>query len=276
MISRVNGSPCAWHLACKEGRGPTMQQLSWIFASLSLALLLGAGVLLWRTQSAKKRPLPTEWALTARPVFSVEERRVYRQLHEALPHHIILSKLPLVRFCQATDPDRVRYWFELLGSTNVSFAICSLNGNVLAAIDLETERGGSRLSQQIKQAVLAASKVRYVRCAAESLPSLPELQQLVPQSIPVSRGPQTAPAVSEARDHLATTLANKRRERSTPKWADSGFMQDSFFGTDAQGDSASVSSFTPLRSVATVGDLRLRPSEANDLDSEPSPSALRH
>ena len=50
------------------------------------------------------RPLPTDWALTGRPVFSDDERRVYRQLREALPHHIVLSKLPLVRFCQPEGP----------------------------------------------------------------------------------------------------------------------------------------------------------------------------
>ena len=66
-------------------------QVSWILASISLALLAGAGLLwLLHGRSPRKRPLPTEWTVTARPVFSTEERRVYRQLREALPHHILL------------------------------------------------------------------------------------------------------------------------------------------------------------------------------------------
>ena len=87
---------------------PFMQQtLPWILASLSLALLVAAAVLwLLQQRRPRSRPLPTEWTLTARPVFSTDERRVYRQLREALPHHIVLSKLPLVRFCQPTDPQR--------------------------------------------------------------------------------------------------------------------------------------------------------------------------
>ena len=86
-----------------------MQQLlPWILASLSCALMLGAALLsLMHRRRAKPRPLPTEWTLTARPVFSSDERRIYRQLREALPHHIVLSKLPLVRFCQPTDPGSV-------------------------------------------------------------------------------------------------------------------------------------------------------------------------
>ena len=78
-------------------------------------------------------------ACSARPVFSSDERRVYRQLREALPHHIVLSKLPMVRFCQPTDPSEVRFWYELLGSIHVTFAICSANGRVLAAIDMQRE-----------------------------------------------------------------------------------------------------------------------------------------
>jgi hypothetical protein len=245
-----------------------MQQLlPWILASLSLALLLAAGVA-WalRGREAKQKPLPTQWTLTARPVFSAEERRVYRQLREALPHHIVLSKLPLVRFSQPTDPNEVRYWYEVLGAQHVSFAICSANGRVLAAIDLESERGTSRRSLQIKQQVLAACKVRYLRCTATRLPSVPELQLLVPQVGPSARGPHAAPAatgVTEARDHLASTLANRRRERTT-LWADSGYLQDSFFGTDRSMEAGVVSGFGGLSSATggvVVREMNLRPDE---------------
>ena len=123
-----------------------MQTLPWIIALATLALLvfaLAAWALTAR-RPKKPTPLPTEWALAARPVFSTDERRVYRLLREALPHHIVLSKLPLVRFCQPTDPSEVRYWFDLLGTSHVTFAVCSANGRVLAAIDLDTDRGNSR------------------------------------------------------------------------------------------------------------------------------------
>ena len=106
--------------------------LPWIVALVVLLVALIAAVA-WRlTRERKPRviPLPTEWSLAPRPVFSTDERRVYRQLREALPHHIVLSKLPLVRFCQPNDPQEVRFWYELLGSIHVTFAICSANGRV--------------------------------------------------------------------------------------------------------------------------------------------------
>ena len=252
-----------------------LQLLPWILASLSLALLAGALLLSIRHQRAdKKEPLPTQWTVTSRPVFSSDERRVYRQLREALPHHIVLSKLPLVRFCQPTDPDEVRYWFDLLGANHVSFAICSANGRVLACIDLETDRGTSRRSLQIKRAVMSACKVRYLRCTADRLPSVPELQLLVPQIGPATRGPQAPPAVSEARDHLASTLANRRRERTT-LWADSGFLQDSFFGAEGGLEGGIVSGFGSLQGGVSVRELRSRGEVGGVVIESPAPP-LRH
>ena len=255
-----------------------LQQLPWVLASLSVALLLTAGGLwIWRQRTPRNGPLPTEWTLTARPVFTSDERRIYRQLREALPHHIVLSKLPLVRFCQPTDPQEVRFWFELLGSSNVTFAVCSANGRVLAAIDLDSDRGGERSayrrSVQIKQSVLAACRVRYLRCPADHLPSIPELQLLVPHSGAAARGAQPAPTVGRPRDQLSSTTKSRRRERTT-LWQDSGFMQDSFFGIDGSGDLVTTSSFGSLRGMSAretsnVGDEPAGP--ANDRPRPPLP-----
>ncbi len=221
--------------------------LPWILATLSAVLFLGAAVL-WRMNQRKphERALPTEWALSARPVFSTEERRAYRQLREALPHHIVLAKLPLVRFCQPVDPNQVRYWYGLLGGTHVSFAVCSANGRVLAAIDLDNDRSPSRRSSQIKQSVLAACRVRYLRCPADHLPSIPELQLLVPQAAMAARGPQAAAAAYRLNEP-AGAAAGKRREFTT-LWQDSAYLQDSFFNVDSRQEGGMNSSFNPARS----------------------------
>jgi hypothetical protein len=228
------------------------QPLPWIIALATLALCVGLLAWWWsRSRSARPAPLPTEWTLTARPVFSTDERRVYRQLREALPHHIVLSKLPLVRFSQPTDPQQVRFWYELLGAIHVTFAICSANGRVLAAIDLDTDRGNSRRVLQIKQSVLAACRVRYLRCPVDHLPSIPELQLLVPQST-AARGPQAAPSIDSARDSLSNAVAARRRERSA-LWQDSGFFQDSFFGAESRSGSGAASEFGSIGSILRGG-----------------------
>jgi hypothetical protein len=257
-----------------------LQQIPWVLASLSVVLLLAAGGLwIWRQRTPRSRPLPSEWTLTARPVFTSDERRIYRQLREALPHHIVLSKLPLVRFCQPTDPQQVRFWYELLGSSNVTFAVCSANGRVLAAIDLDSDRGGERSayrrSVQIKQSVLAACRVRYLRCPADHLPSIPELQLLVPHSGAAARGPQPAPTGGHGRDSFAGSSKLRRRQRTT-LWQDSGFMQDSFFGMDGQGgDLGSASGFDSLRGL-TVRETADTPGDLGGVTADAPPSPMRH
>jgi len=240
------------------------QNLPWILLSAVLALV-ALGCLWWvlRPLRREPQPLPAEWALTPRPVFSTDERRVYRQLREALPHYIVLSKLPLVRFCQPTDPQEVRYWYDLLGTTHVTFAICSANGRVLAALDLDNERQGSRRALQIKQSVLAVCRVRYLRCAPDQLPSIPELQLLVPQTAAASRGPMAPPALREPRELAASAVAARRRERSA-LWQDSGFFQDSFFGIDSLRDTGPASSFGALPGDAARGRLGAPPEPPDD------------
>lgn len=178
----------------------------WI-AALAVCVLGLAVSLIWalRRPAHAAKGLPAEWSLTARPVFTTDERRVFRLLREALPHHVVLSKLPLVRFCQPTEAKEVRYWFDLLGASHVTFAICSPNGRVLAAIDLEGERGVTPRSLQIKHAVLSACRVRYLRCAMDQLPSIAELQLLVPQGSN-TRGPLPAPAATAGLSRRRTGL----------------------------------------------------------------------
>jgi hypothetical protein len=110
----------------------------------------------------------------------VDERRAYRHLRDAFPEHVILAKLPLIRLCQPVDPREIRYWFELLGSIHVTFAVCTTQGRVLAAIDLDGERPASRRTQQIKQGVLSTCRIRHLRCTLDHLPSAAELQRLLP------------------------------------------------------------------------------------------------
>ena len=213
----------------------------WIIALVFACGFVALALLwVWRRPSQGTKPLPSEWALSARPVFSTDERRVYRLLKEALPHHVILSKLPLVRFCQPTEAKQVRYWFDLLGATHVTFAICSPNGRVLAAVDLDAERHASSRSLQIKQSVLGACRVRYLRCPIDNLPSAAELQLLVPFSSSASRGPQPAPTPNLTPARPSISSKTPRRSSRENLWQDSAVFHDSFFAPDSRYDSVAV------------------------------------
>jgi len=105
---------------------------------------------------------------------------------------------------------------------------------------------------QIKHSVLSACRVRYLRCPVDQLPSVAELQLLVPSSGSPARGPQPAPVpaanLHNARDHLSSTVASRRAER-TALWQDSTVFQDSFFAPDSR-DGFSSSEFAPSRNPA--------------------------
>jgi hypothetical protein len=229
-----------------------IETLPWIgvLAAVSLVAAVAFLVVWLVRRPARVQPLPIEWALSARPVFSTDERRVFKLLRDALPHHVVLSKLPLVRFSQPTDPAQVRYWYDLLGAINVTFAVCSANGRVLAAIDLDTDRSNSRRILQIKQSVLGACRIRYLRCPVDNLPSAAELQLLVPSGTgATARGPQPGIIpprdLDEARDSLASTVANRRAQR-TALWQDSSLFQDSFFAPDSRQDTLGNGEFAGL------------------------------
>ncbi|MCE4537564.1 DUF2726 domain-containing protein [Pelomonas sp. P7] len=216
---------------------PYMPYAIYWIAALAVCVLGLAISLVWalRRPAYANRGLPAEWSLTARPVFTTDERRVFRLLREALPHHVVLSKLPLVRFCQPTEAKEVRYWFDLLGASHVTFAVCSPNGRVLAAIDLEGERGVTPRSLQIKHAVLSACRVRYLRCAVDQLPSVAELQLLVPQgSNP--RGPLPAPPAAASLSRRRSAAMGDEEfgsdwgqfSQPLPLWQDAGGFGDGF------------------------------------------------
>lgn len=246
----------------------------WILALAAIAGIVGLAVLVLRRSgsaaSTKAVDLPTEWPLTQRPIFSPEERALYRQLRTALPHHTILAKLPLVRFCQPEDREELRYWFNLLGPIHVSFVVCAENGRVLAAVDIERpNRPPAKRVSAIKLAVLEACRIRYVRCRSDQLPTATELQLLVPANgeaqgqRPAVPGNVPEAPTRPAPGHAAT--APRPAPQATPgtpgtpaapgaaaaaaggQWYESGFSQDSFFAPETQRDPFDD---TPVRSPA--------------------------
>jgi hypothetical protein len=132
--------------------------------------------------------------------------------------------------------------------------------------------------------------VRYLRCPVDHLPSIPELQLLVPHSVAASRGPQAAPPGygTSSRDSMrrAPAAAPKRSERAA-LWQDSGFFQDSFFAPDnrldvsgGSGDFGSPSSGVSVREIDSPlpeGEPDEGKTDGNDDDRSPRyGSATRH
>jgi hypothetical protein len=219
-----------------------------IFWGIVLCALAG-GILLGRlwqnhaTQAALRR-WPARWNLNARPIFTVHERALYRELRAALPQHVVLAKVSLLRFCQSADASDAKDWYKRLQALHVSVVVCTPNGVVVVAIDIDnpSAKGPSR-SQKLKEGVLEACRVRYVRCAPGQWPQ-PQLLAswaLGPTggaSETRSRNTPLNPLMN-AGDQLARKLKERRAERAS-RWSESSFAQDSFFAFDSRLDGMST------------------------------------
>jgi Protein of unknown function (DUF2726) len=217
-----------------------MPQVPWIAVALGAAALAALLAAAWFVQRRKKNSeILTEWALTTRPLFNPHERLCFRLLRDALPHHVVLAKMPLVRFCRPVDQTQVGYWHDLLGSIYVSFVVCAPNGRVLAALDLDsTHRSPSRRIATIKHEVLQACSIRYVKCRPDQFPSVAELQMLVPHQGIAGRAavPDTVDSVRKVHATLAHTVRALRPGKAAGPWGDSTIGNDSFFAPDSRLD----------------------------------------
>lgn len=213
-----------------------------VLSALAGGILLGGA---WQkyTIKAVRRRWPARWNLNARPLFNVHERALYRELRAALPNHVVLAKVSLLRFCQSADASDARAWYERLQALHVSLAVCTTNGVVISAIDIEQAPGKAiKRSQKLKEAVLEACRVRYVRCMPGQWP---QAQLLAGWALGQSGYAQdttnlTPAQLHDAGDQLARKLKQRRAERAQ-RWAESSFAQDSFFAFDSRFDGASTS-----------------------------------
>jgi hypothetical protein len=197
-------------------------------------LLLGA--VLQRRNRASKREWPRRWRLNARPIFSTDERLLFKELRAALPNHVVLAKLNLLRFCQAADEFEARDWYDRLHTLHVSFTVCTPNGSVVSVIDIDApNKASSARSQRMKEAVLEACRIRYVRCRPGQWPH----QALIASwALGHSPKPGTTPgtlsdSLHDVGDEVSRKLRQRRAERAA-RWAESSFAQDSFFAFDSR------------------------------------------
>jgi hypothetical protein len=217
------------------------------FWGFLLSALAGGSLLgwLWHGQAlrSRRRRWPSRWNLNARPLFNVHERALYRELRATLPTHVILAKVSLLRFCQSGNTEDARTWYDRLQALHVSILVCTPNGVVISAIDIEPNPGKAiKRSQRLKEGVLEACRVRYLRCRPGQWP-----QGALLQAWALGQGPEElAPGqLHDAGDQLARKLKARRAERAA-RWAESSFAQDSFFAFDSRFDGAANSMPAPL------------------------------
>lgn len=149
------------------------------FLFLCVGLLVGAalgvGVYVWflKRQANEKMRLPSKWPLTSRVLMTNEEYEVFKWLTGVFHDHLVMIKLPVLRFTVPVSKDENgggARWQELLGGVYCTLTVCTSNGNVVGCVDVPGKRGMNKNNRQLKESLLSDCRVAYTVVRSAKLP----------------------------------------------------------------------------------------------------------
>ena len=176
--------------------------------SLRMAWLAGAlvaGLLVWwwwrkrRDASAQAAELEDRidtligWPPQATRVLNHPERAAFALLLRALPDYMVLAQVPLSRFLSVPKRHSYADWLRRLGYQCVDFAVCDMNAQVVAVIELQppparaSERSRKRLSRMTRS--LKAAKIPLQVWSEQALPTAESVRELIVPRLPIQAPP---------------------------------------------------------------------------------------
>lgn len=156
-----------------------MNTSTFLYLCLGLAAgaALGVGFYIWwlRREASAKMRLPSKWPLAARALLTNEEQEVFKWLLAAFHDHIVMAKLPVLRFTVPLSKDQNgggARWQELLGGVYCTFTVCTFNGNVVGCVDVPGKRGLNKVNRQLKESLLSDCRIAYTVVRSVKLPEM--------------------------------------------------------------------------------------------------------
>ncbi|MES2363927.1 MAG: DUF2726 domain-containing protein [Pseudomonadota bacterium] len=142
---------------------------------LVLGALLGAGLYAWwlRQKAEASLRLPGKWPLASRVLVTNEEYEVLKWLRATFHDHLVMVKLPVLRFTIPVDKDKNgagKRWQELLGGVYCTFTVCTANGNVVGCVDVPGKRGLGKANRALKESLLSDCRIAYTVVRSAGLP----------------------------------------------------------------------------------------------------------
>ena len=140
------------------------------FLFLCVGLLAGAvlGAVSYRLYQAQqanaKMHLPARWPLTSRVLVTNEEHEVLKWLVGVFHDHLVMVKLPVLRFTVPVSKDENgggARWQELLSGVYCTLTVCTSNGNVVGCVDVPGKRGLNKSNRQLKETLLSDCRIAY-------------------------------------------------------------------------------------------------------------------
>ncbi|MES2413300.1 MAG: DUF2726 domain-containing protein [Pseudomonadota bacterium] len=154
----------------------TLTSLLMTILGLLVGAVAGIGLYAWWLQkkSAESLRLPDKWPLASRVLVTNEEYEVLKWLRTAFNDHMVMIKLPVLRFTMPTNPEQNgggKRWQELLGGVYCTFTICTGNGNVVGCVDVPGKRGLSKSNREVKESLLSDCRIPYTVVRSAALPT---------------------------------------------------------------------------------------------------------
>lgn len=150
----------------------------------------------WLARAArKKRRIPAQWHLQARPLLLGSEQEVWHWLQRAFFDHHVLVKVPVIRFVSPRNEAEGQRSFELLKSVYCTFTVCAADGTVIGCLDVPGPQGLRASNRDLKRKLFDECGIAYAVVRDSNLPSLEDVRAAFLGEIDLSDDEDVSPAV---------------------------------------------------------------------------------
>jgi len=177
----------------------------WTVLIPGLSLLVGGWLGAWlyaawmRRKAGTRLRLPERWPLRVRRLVSGSEKEVWDWLRNSFPGHVVMVKVPVLRFTMLQDASNTQFsasaladtqvesvrWLELLNGVYSTFTLCTVEGKVVGCVDVSGQSTFTQTSHELKENILLDCGIAYLVVSASNLPTVKSMRATFLGEIPV-------------------------------------------------------------------------------------------
>ena len=167
---------------------------------LLIGMMLGALLCAWwlhHKSNARQRP-PAQWPMRARRLLTGNEDKVWRWLGNSFRDHVVLVKIPVLRFTTFLDTEKTSSaatkaetraerarWSELLNGIYTTFTVCTTDGKVVGCVDVSGKPTLTIGNRELKETLLSDCGIVYIVVNESSLPSASNMRTAFLGEMPI-------------------------------------------------------------------------------------------
>jgi hypothetical protein len=145
-----------------------------MLAGALVGVIVGVLAHAWwaRRKSSAGLRVPVKWPLTARGLVTTAEDEVWSWLRKTFHDHLVMVKVPVLRFTIPMDRERHKsaQWLDMLNAVYTTFTVCTTDGTVVGCVDVPGKRGLGQANRELKEALLSDCNIAYTVVRSNSLP----------------------------------------------------------------------------------------------------------